>query len=221
MTKLELKLSDDGSHTLYNKELNENYHSTNGAIQEANHVFIKTGLEPILGTKRSITIVEMGFGTGLNALLTANFAKEMKQQIHYIGIEAYPVDEELISALNYPEILGGDSSKHFKKIHEAKWDGIGLVNNYFTLQKVAKKLEDFEPRKAIDLVYYDAFGPQVQSEVWDINLFDKLFNFMSDKGVFVTYCAKGQVRRDLESVGFKMERLDGPPGKREMLRGTK
>ncbi len=221
MNNLELKLSDDGSHTLYNKELNENYHSTNGAIQEANHVFIKTGLEPIIGSKPSITIVEMGFGTGLNALLTANYAKETKQQIHYIGIEAYPVDKELISKLNYPEIIGGDSQKHFDKIHEAKWDGIGLVNNYFTIQKMASKLEDFNPRKAIDLVFYDAFGPQVQAEVWDINLFDKLFSFMNDKGVFVTYCAKGQVRRDLEAVGFKMERLEGPPGKREMLRGIK
>lgn len=221
MNKLKLILSEDGSHTLYREDIDENYHSGHGAIQEAVHVFIQAGLAPLVGSKRLLTILEMGFGTGLNALLTANFAHLVKQQIHYIGLEAYPVELDLIKQLNYPEQIGGMSETHFNKIHEAKWDGIGVVNNFLTLQKIEQKLEDFIPRKGIDLVFYDAFGPNSQAEVWDINLFDKLFNYMNSDSVLVTYCAKGQVRRDLESVGFTVERLAGPPGKREMLRATK
>ncbi len=221
MKNLKLILSDDGSHTLYREDINENYHSTHGAIQEAEHVFIQSGLVPLVGTKNLMTILEMGFGTGLNTLLTANYAHLVKQQIHYIGLEAYPVESDLIKQLNYPEQIGGMSQKHFDKIHEAKWGGIGVVNNFLTLQKMEQKLEDFMPRKGIDLVFFDAFAPQVQSEVWDINLFDKLFNYMNSNSILVTYCAKGQVRRDLESVGFIVERLEGPPGKREMIRATK
>lgn len=221
MDNLKLITSDDGSHTLYRVDIDENYHSTNGAIQEANHVFIEAGLAPLVGSKNLLTVVEMGFGTGLNALLTANYSHLIKQQIHYIGLESYPIESAIISQLNYPEKIGGESQKHFDKIHEAKWGGIGVVNNFFTLQKIEQKLEDFIPRKAIDLVYYDAFGPNSQAEVWNINLFDKLFNYMNGNGVLVTYCAKGQVRRDLESVGFIVERLAGPPGKREMIRATK
>lgn len=221
MNKLKIQLSEDGSHTLYRADIDETYHSTHGAVQEAEHVFIQAGLAPLAGSKNLLTIVEMGFGTGLNALLTANYAYLVKQQVHYIGLEAYPVELALIKQLNYAEKIGGMSEKHFTKIHDAKWGGIGVVNNFLTIQKEEQKLEDFMPRKAIDLVYYDAFGPNAQAEVWDINLFDKLFNYMNDNGVLVTYCAKGQVRRDLETVGFIVERLDGPPGKREMLRATK
>ena len=221
MNNLKLILSDDGSHTLFRVDLQENYHSTNGAIQEANHVFIQAGLQPFIGKKSSIVILEMGFGTGLNALLTANYVEKNKQQTHYIALEAYPVEEELIQQLNYVEQIGGNSAKNFEKIHQAKWGRIGVVNNFMTIQKVQQKLEDFQPHKAIDIIYYDAFGPQVQAEVWDINLFDKLFNYMNEGGVLVTYCAKGQVRRDLQTVGFFVERLEGPPGKREMIRATK
>lgn len=221
MNKLELKLSEDGSHTLYREDIDETYHSIHGAVQEAEHVFIQSGLAPLIGKKRMLTILEMGLGTGLNALLTANLTALVKQQIHYIGLEAYPVEKELVEKLNYPSLIGGTSQKHFDAIHDLNWGRVGVVNNYMTIQKVEQKLEDFIPRKGIDLVYYDAFGPGAQEEVWDINLFDKLFNYMNSNSVLVTYCAKGQVRRDLQTVGFEVERIDGPPGKREMLRATK
>lgn len=221
MNKLELKISNDGSHTLYRPDIDETYHSIHGAIQEAEHVFIKTGLTPLIKKKGMITILEMGLGTGLNALLTANYSYLVKQQVHYIGLEAYPVDKELIEKLNYVGLIGGTSQKHFAAIHDSKWGSVSVVNNFMTLQKVEQKLEDFAPHKAIDLVYYDAFGPNSQSEVWDIQLFKKIFQYMNNGGILVTYCAKGQVRRDLQSAGFSVERLPGPPGKREMLRAIK
>ena len=221
MNKLQLKISSDGSHTLYRPDIDETYHSIHGAIQESEHVFIKTGLAPLVKKKGMITILEMGLGTGLNALLTANYSYIAKQQIHYIGLEAFPVEKELIEKLNYVNLIGGASQKYFNAIHDLDWGRVGVINNYMTLQKVEQKLEDYIPRKGIDLVYFDAFGPNFQAEVWDINLFDKLFNYMNFNSVLVTYCAKGKVRRDLQAVGFTVERLPGPPGKREMLRATK
>ncbi|MCT4582818.1 MAG: tRNA (5-methylaminomethyl-2-thiouridine)(34)-methyltransferase MnmD [Flavobacteriales bacterium] len=221
MNKLELKISNDGSHTLYRPDIDETYHSIHGAIQEAEHVFIQTGLAPLVKKKGMLTLLEMGLGTGLNALLTANYSYLVKQQIHYIGLEAFPVAKALIEKLNYVGLIGGTSQKHFNAIHDSQWGGIGVVNNYMTLQKVEQKLEDFTPHKTIDLVYYDAFGPNSQAEVWDIQLFKKLCHYMHHGGVLVTYCAKGQVRRDLQTAGFIVERLPGPPGKREMLRAIK
>ncbi len=219
MKNYQLITSEDGSHTIYRVDLDENYHSTHGAIQESKHVFIKNGLQPLLKTKPALTILEVGMGTGLNVLLTAKEAQKNKQQIHYIAVEAYPLSNEIIEKLNYGTLL--DSEKTWQKIHQIEWGRIGVVNNYLTLQKVKQKIEEFEPHKAIDLVYFDAFAPQIQSELWSFEVFDKLFNFMNTNGILVTYCAKGQVRRDLEAVGFEVERLEGPPGKREMLRAIK
>ena len=216
---LKLIISKDGSHTIYRKDIDETYHSRHGAVQEALHVFISKGLKEFEKSKRPINILEVGFGTGLNALLTClNTASE----VNYIGLEAAPLPIEILDSLNYDTTLVEDNSQEiFKNIHSVPWEVGCSITSLFSIKKVETTIQDFEIIQPIDLVYYDAFGPNSQAEMWDISIFEKIYKAMSSSGVFVTYCAKGQVRRDLESVGFVMERLEGPPGKREMLRGRK
>lgn len=216
---LKLILSKDGSHTLYREDIDETYHSRHGAIQEALHVFIDKGLKEVEKSKKEINILEVGFGTGLNALLTC---LNSKSSINYIGLEAFPLQNKVLDRLNYDTTVMGDNSQEiFNSLHNATWGVQCPITSLFTINKIEKKIQEFEIQQPIDLVYFDAFGPNSQAEMWDISIFEKLYEAMSSSGVFVTYCAKGQVRRDLKSVGFAMERLDGPPGKREMLRGRK
>lgn len=210
----QIVVTNDGSTSIYIKELDEHYHSTHGAIQEARHVFIDMGLN--LFTTEPIEILEVGFGTGLNCLLTAL----QQKKINYHGIEAYPVDSNLIGQLNYTDDIP-NSGDVFRSIHELPWQDYEAVLPEFNLLKDEVKLEDVVLEQKYQLIYFDAFGPRAQEELWDIDLFRKLFDCLVIGGVFVTYCAKGQVRRDLQSVGFEVERLPGPPGKREMLRGIK
>ncbi|MEX1191833.1 MAG: tRNA (5-methylaminomethyl-2-thiouridine)(34)-methyltransferase MnmD [Brumimicrobium sp.] len=219
---MERKIVDtgDGSKTIHLPEWNESYHSKHGAVQEALHVFIESGLKQI--RKTEIQILEVGFGTGLNCLLTLITAKKLNKNIIYTGLEAFPVSTDELSQLAYeslPEVK--DYKQEFLKIHEASWEELVDISPTFKLEKVEQKLNNFNPQKiSFDLIYFDAFGPRVQPEMWTLEIFKKLFYAMNSNGILVTYCAKGQVRRDLIEAGFQVEKIPGPPGKREMLRGS-
>lgn len=214
--------TSDGSHSLYREDLDENYHSIHGAINEANHVFIKNGLEFVAENKSEISIFEMGFGTGLNALVTRNYALKNNLIISYTSVENHPLSYDLCEKLNYDKkIISNNLNSFYESLHLSKWNSSIELEKDFFLHKIEGEIESINLAKKYDLIYFDAFGPRAQSDMWTIEIFQKLFNALNTNGVFVTYCAKGQVRRDLESVGFKIERLPGPPGKREMLRGIK
>lgn len=216
---MELVVSDDGSHTILVPALEEHYHSHKGAIQESKHVFIKTGLESF-PDDASLNIFEMGFGTGLNVLMTALNAKS--RRFYYHSIEAFPLEESMISQLNYADQIGTkDAVLLFDGIHEASWDTEVQLTDNFVLHKQHIGLQELDSRGGFDLVYYDAFAPHAQPELWTIDVWTKLYSMMNLNGILVTYCAKGQVRRDMQAAGFKVERLPGPPGKREMLRAKR
>ncbi|MFA7275099.1 MAG: tRNA (5-methylaminomethyl-2-thiouridine)(34)-methyltransferase MnmD [Crocinitomicaceae bacterium] len=210
----------DGSRTIHLEEWNENYHSHHGALQEAKHVFIEKVRERMAGRKE-ISILEMGFGTGLNAMLTMELALELDVKINYLTLEAFPVSAEEIEELEYAEIWK-EGAGFYKDMHVTSWGQPHEIHPLFALTKIQTQLEDWEAtNQTIDFIYYDAFGPRVQSHLWSIPIFEKMYNSAKKGAFFLTYCAKGQVRRDLESVGWKMTRLPGPPGKREMLVGEK
>lgn len=214
--------TSDGSHSLYVPALDEHYHSTHGSIQEALHVFIAMGLKEAGKERSSLDVLEIGFGTGLNALLTVRALEELSLQIQYTGLEAYPVAEDVVLALNYCDVLGEPHwNEAFTKMHALPWEESLEVTPDFFLKKCEAKLEDFAPEQTFDLIYFDAFGPRAQPELWEPQWLQKIFELTAVGGVFVTYCAKGQVRRDLQAAGYEVERLPGPPGKREMLRGIK
>ena len=218
--KREIIITSDGSTTIQLPEWNEQYHSIHGAIQEAYHVFIKNGLEFI--SKTEISVLEMGFGTGLNAFITFLEANKNQQKIKYTGIEAYPVEEDEVSNLNYiSELKAEDSKPIFQKMHQVNWEEKHQISTNFELLKRKQFFKDFEDELQYDLIYFDAFGARVQPELWTEQIFDKMFKALKNEGVLVTYSAKGSVRRAMQAVGFTVERLPGPPGKREMLRATK
>lgn len=214
-----IQTTADGSHTLYVQELNENYHSTNGAIAESMHVFIEAGLNKV--SKQEIHLLEIGFGTGLNALLTILVSGNTSKKVFYTGLELFPVDDSIISQLNYPAILGDESRKTYKAIHDSPWNEPVRMNDCFQLKKITADALEYSYKEKFDLVYFDAFSPDVQPEMWTNTLFEKLYNCMNPGALLVTYCAKGSVRRTMQQTGFVAERLPGPKGKREMLRATK
>jgi len=222
MEEPDLIITSDGSHSLVMREMNENYHSVNGALTESNHVYLNQGYR-FLGKKIKITVVEMGFGTGLNCLLTALEAGTKQISTVYYAIEKFPIPEDLVQSLNYPDLLGGKSGEIFSLIHASPWETEVIISPWFSLKKVNRDIlsHALEGINGIDLVYFDAFGPDKQPEIWNPDLFADLFHRMNPGGVFVTYSAKGSVRRDLSRAGFIMERLPGAAGKREMLRGCK
>jgi tRNA U34 5-methylaminomethyl-2-thiouridine-forming methyltransferase MnmC len=219
--KRELVVTADGSKTLFIPEWNEHYHSAHGALQEAQHVFIKHGLNTV--TDDYITILEMGFGTGLNALLTYFAAEKRYQFIHYIGIEAFPVTDSEWQNMDYPQYANApEAQKVFEQFHTTPWNSPQAISEHFVLEKRNHLLADLQqPANSIDLIFYDAFGPRVQPELWTLACFQKLFDCLAPGGIIVTYCAKGQVKRDLAAAGFLVESLPGPPGKREMTRAQK
>jgi len=215
----QLIVTSDGSHSLKIDEIGETYHSVHGAIQESKHVFIDAGLN-YFSDKEEINILEIGLGTALNAFFT--FIENKKIKINYTAIEAYPLDLNLIEHFNYSEQLNAtDIQEKFRLFHTCDWDKIIPFSNLFYFQKHHIKLQDCELNPNIDLVYFDAFAPRVQPEMWESSVFEKLYNKMNSKAILVTYCAKGEVKRTLKSVGFKVETLQGPPGKREMIRALK
>ena len=223
--KREIITTADGSSTIYLPEWNEHYHSKHGAIQEAYHVFIRMGLEHMVGARemsRDISILEIGFGTGLNALITLLEAKKKALVINYTGVEAYPVDPEEIKELNYSSLFSEEQAAHFfRLLHKADWEEQVEVSTGFLLQKRKLFFSEIEDEEAYNLVYFDAFGPKVQPELWAEEIFEKMYRALRKGGVLVTYSAKGSVRRAMKTAGFEVERLAGPPGKREMLRATK
>lgn len=215
----------DGSKTIQIEEWNEYYHSVHGAIQEANHVFIKHGLLFCLNETKyqeSLDILEIGFGTGLNAFLTFLNAEKLNQKIHYVGVEKYPVTFEEIKQLNYIEQLSAENhQKVFEDLHYSSWESINAITSNFDFSKQQKDFIDIDDVGLFDLIYFDAFGARVQPELWSEVVFQIMYNTLKPNGVLVTYCAKGSVRRAMQSVGFLVEKLPGPPGKREMLRAIK
>lgn len=216
----ELQQTADGSHTLFVPEMDEHYHSVNGAIQESEYIFIEKGLRSV--NKRDIRILEIGFGTGLNALLTANDLENRDDCDHilYYAVEKYPLDEEIFSLLNYCGKIG-ISGELFRSLHFSSWNEDVPLTRRFTLHKILGDGRDCCFPEGIDLVYFDAFAPDKQPDMWSPEIFDRLYACMASGGVIVTYCAKGEVRRRMQCSGFKMERLPGPPGKRHILRGVK
>ena len=213
-------ITSDGSTTIHLPEWDEQYHSKHGAIQEAQHVFIKNGLS--LFEKESIAILEIGFGTGLNSFITFLEASKFELKVDYVGVEAYPVSTDEIKKLNYvSELNANNVGLVFEKMHQQDWEIINEISSNFSLMKQQKFFKDIEDVDTYNLIYFDAFGAKVQPELWTEEIFELMFRSLKKDGVLVTYSAKGSVRRAMQSVGFIVERLPGPPGKREMLRATK
>ena len=223
--KRKIITTSDGSKTIQIEDWNEQYHSIHGAIQEANHVFIKHGLlfyfENIAIALEPIKILEIGFGTGLNAFLTLIKSEALKQPITYVGVEAYPVETEEIQQLNYVELISEDHKSQFHTMHEVPWESEHQITSNFHLEKQQKYFKDLRLKNTFNIIYFDAFGARVQPELWTEDIFAIMFSALKTNGVLVTYSAKGSVRRAMQSVGFTVERLPGPPGKREMLRAQK
>jgi tRNA U34 5-methylaminomethyl-2-thiouridine-forming methyltransferase MnmC len=213
----------DHSNTLFNEEINETYHSRNGALEESNYVFIEKGLNHVLkSVKSNLNILEIGFGTGLNAILTLQHTQnEHELIIQYDALETTPLPLDLITLLGYNTFLSTDNDVLFANMHSSKWNVQNSIINNFQLHKINARLQDFIPAHQYDLIYFDAFAPDKQPDMWTIDIFAKLYLAMNKNGVLVTYSSKGEVKRNLRLVGFEVERLQGPPKKRHMLRATK
>ncbi|MCK9163065.1 MAG: tRNA (5-methylaminomethyl-2-thiouridine)(34)-methyltransferase MnmD [Bacteroidales bacterium] len=216
---LELIITEDGSSSLRRNDLQEGYHSTFGAISESKHIFIEAGLRKV-GILPNINILEIGFGTGLNAILTLEFAIKEEQSIYYQTIEKYPLSKEITSELNYGKIL--DLEKEFEKIHSLDWVRDYQLDQYFTIHKIDKPAEELcFAKDFFHLIYFDAFAPQFEENLWTKAVFENIFLSLKEGGILVTYCCKGDVKRMLKSSGFQIEKLPGPKGKREILRAVK
>ncbi len=215
----EIEITADGSATIYVPHLDEHYHSVKGALTESIHIFRDCAFlhHANLG-EQPLRVLEIGFGTGLNATVTAMVANQSRKA-HYISLELYPVDIEMISKLNYNNLINGEL---LMALHEAEWDVQQSITPYFTLEKRICDFTKSPLPQNIDVVYFDAFAPEKQPEMWSEDLLARIYASMSTGGVLTTYCAKGEIRRRLQRVGFVVERLQGPPGgKREILRATK
>lgn len=219
MSELRLTTTKDGSHSLLNADLNEHYHSQHGALQESVHVFLRSAFDRI--QKSSVSILEYGFGTGLNALLTLHEAEITQKKIHYTSLEARPLNADITEQLNYAEKAGIDA-KLFADLHRAAWNEVVEITPFFSLEKREIRFEDYiaEPH-TYDIIYFDAFAPNYHPEAWSADVLSQCFEALKPNGIWVSYCAQGAVRRTLMSVGFDVEKIPGPPGKREMLRGRK
>lgn len=213
----------DGSHTLELVGIDEHYHSTFGAVQESMHVFIRNGFHSLLGKAGSVNILEIGFGTGLNALLTLLESQKMNLQVYYLTLEPFPLKREEYKVLNYAALLNQSGLQEtFLKFHESEWEKDIVINLGFVFRKEMSGLAEMSFLiNFFDLVYFDAFGPDTQPELWEQPLFEKVYKAMNPGGILTTYCAKGIVRRAMRASGFHVEKLPGPPGKREMTRAGK
>lgn len=217
---MKLEQTADGSFTLYVPELDEHYHSVKGALTESQHIFIDMGLKHSQATNPYI--LEIGLGTGLNCFLTYLTSKETGQAIHYTGIERFPLSEEVIVQLDYATLIGKGEKEVYQAIHQAAWNKEVLLSPHFSLHKIEGDFTQYSFLGKYDLIYFDAFAPEKQPEMWEQPLFDMLYELLNPGGILTTYCAKGVVRRMLQAAGFTVERLAGPPGgKREILRATK
>ncbi len=217
--KRELQETADGSHTLFIPEMDEHYHSVNGAVQESRHVFIEAGLHR--QEKKDITVFEVGFGTGLNAYLTLLDAENEDRSVDYFSVELYPLDPSLVRALNYGDMICPEKKMLFTALHSAAWNEPVKITDHFTLHKIQGDNNSCTLPEDMDLIYFDAFAPDKQPEMWSQEIFDRLYAHTSEGGILTTYCAKGVVRRMMQKAGYSVERIPGPPGKREMLRAIK
>lgn len=217
---MELRLvhTADGSHSIFLPELNEHYHSVHGAIQESLHVFIKSGFHA--ANQNPLNILEIGLGTGLNALLTMLENRHQPRLVNYTSLEKYPLRTEVYSILNYPKLLH-DGSTEFLKIHETPWEKVQFIDDWFSITKHHISVHEWQSDQHYHLIYFDAFAPEKQPDMWTEEIFLKLFECLVPAGILVTYCAKGIVKRTLKNCGFEVQTLPGPPGKREMIRAIK
>ena len=218
--KREIIQTHDGSTTIHIEEWDECYHSKFGAIQEAQHVFIKNGLS--LFENKTVSILEIGFGTGLNAFITFLESQKLNQNIDYVGVEAYPISPEEVLLMNYiPALKAENESVTFERMHECNWEETVVLRNNFLFTKRNQFFQDIDDLEKFDLIYFDAFGYRVQPELWSTAIFEKMYKALKPKGILVTYAARGVIKRSMMEVGFTVEKLAGPPGKREMFRAIK
>ena len=225
MSEIRLIETQDGSHSLYVPELNETYHSFHGAIQESQHVFIRMGLHYFQDRFQTneVNILEVGFGTGLNAILSYKDLKKKKIKTWYDTIEPFPIGENIWKKLNYVEKLDFEGvRKIFNQLHNSPWGTKNELSEGYLFTKYKQKLEDIEllPNH-YDMVYFDAFAPNKQPDIWQLDQLKKVVKSMKEEGVFVTYCAQGQFKRNLREAGLEIESLPGSFGKKEMVRGRK
>lgn len=223
MSGLQIRETGDGSHTLWVENLNESYHSLHGAVTESQHVFIDQGLDHFRSITEinDISILEVGFGTGLNALLACQYSQEQKQRIKYTTLEPFPLDWELVQQLNYTDILTHPQSAFwFKELHLMSWGHIEWLNPYFSILKRQEYIQEHAPQERYHVCFFDAFAPGKQPEIWDIKVLEGVKRLLENPGILVSYCAQGQFKRDLKSLGFKVEAIPGPPGKKEMTRAV-
>lgn len=215
----EIILTEDGSHTIFVPEMNEHYHSVHGAIRESEHIFINNGFAACMADP--VNILEIGFGTGLNAFLTALISCRGSRKVHYTSVEKYPLPEEITGSLNYYFLKGEDTRNLFYKLHSSPWNTEVNICKNFTLKKVKADLTESFPHGSYDLIYFDAFGPDKQPEMWSSEIFNKIADSTRELGIFITYSAKGEVKRNLIRNGFNVTLLPGPPGKRQIIRAYK
>lgn len=218
--KREIIQTADGSTTIRIKDWDECYHSKHGAIQEAYHVFIKNGLS--LFPSQSISIMEIGFGTGLNVFITYLESQKLQQKIDYVGVEAFSISSDELKSMNYvQELNANDFTNVFEKMHSISWEEKHTISEHFSLFKRNQLFQDIQDIEKFDLIYFDVFGYRVQPELWSTEIFKKMYESLKPNGVLVTYAARGVVKRSMIEVGFTVEKLAGPPGKREMFRARK
>lgn len=218
--KREIIITSDGSTSIHLPEWEESYHSKHGAIQEAQHVFIKNGLSLCKG--QSVSVLEIGFGTGLNAFITFLESQKNNQNINYVGVEGFPISPEEVLQMNYVDQLNANQfESEFKIMHTSDWEENVTISDTFRLTKRKQLFNDINDKNQFDIIYFDAFGYRVQPELWSVKIFTKMFEALKKDGVLVTYACRGPIKNAMKEAGFKIEKLAGPPGKREMLRGWK
>jgi tRNA U34 5-methylaminomethyl-2-thiouridine-forming methyltransferase MnmC len=215
----ELFITEDGSHTLFVPTIDECYHSTHGAVQESQHIFINSGFKQC--DKSEIRVLEIGFGTGLNTFLTLMEAEKTGKKVYYTSLEKYPVEVEQALQLNYVENRFPDLKKEFELLHTSPWNTKVPITSFFLLQKIQADFTIFDLDEMYDVIYFDAFSPEKQPEMWSEALFEKIYSHCNSEAILTTYCSKGIVRRAMQAAGFLVDRLPGPPGKREILRSRR
>jgi tRNA U34 5-methylaminomethyl-2-thiouridine-forming methyltransferase MnmC len=214
-----LMTTQDGSHTLFVEDLDEHFHSVYGAIQESTHIFIKNGL--LASKVNPVRIFEVGFGTGLNAILSCYQALIAHRQTVYHSIELYPLNPQILEGLNHIQLVNIQNREMFQKILDSEWEQEIQINKYFSLKKIHGDMLTHVFSNCYDIVFFDAFSPEKNPEIWNIEVFRNIFDHLNTSGILITYCAKGSVKRTLLETGFCVEKLPGPPGKREIIKAFK
>ena len=224
MRDLQIRQTSDGSHTLWVTNMKESFHSMHGALTESQHVFIAKGLKHLCQSsgKEEVSILEIGLGTGLNALLTCCYSQELQQKVKYTALEPFPLSWELTGQLNYAKQISHSQAPFwFKKLHKTTWGQMERLSPYFAILKKKETIQDHAIVNQYDLCYFDAFAPGKQPDIWDMKVLNIVRRSLKSSGVLVTYCAQGQFKRNLKELGFSVECLPGPPGKNEMTRAIR